>query len=57
LEVVDRGVERAFLAASPDTGACTYCDYRPVCGPAEEKRAAKKNPGSLADLIALRGLP
>jgi ATP-dependent helicase/nuclease subunit B len=57
LEVIDRGVERAFLAASPDTGACTYCDYRPVCGPSEERRASKKNAGALADLIALRGLP
>ena len=57
LEVIDRGVERAFLAASPDNGACTYCDYRPVCGPSEERRAGKKNAGALADLIALRGLP
>jgi CRISPR/Cas system-associated exonuclease Cas4 (RecB family) len=57
LEVIDRGVERAFLAAAPDAGACTYCDYRPICGPAEEKRANKKHPGALADLIALRGLP
>jgi ATP-dependent helicase/nuclease subunit B len=57
LEVVDRGVELAFLAAAPDKGACTYCDYRMVCGPFEERRAAKKNAKALADLAALRGLP
>jgi ATP-dependent helicase/nuclease subunit B len=57
LEVIDRGVELGFLAASPDTGACDYCDYRPVCGPLEEKRAPKKNKGLLADLLALRDLP
>ena len=57
LEVIDRGVELGFLAASPDTGACDYCDYRAVCGPLEEKRATKKNKGLLADLLALRDLP
>ena len=57
LEVIDRGIEFAFLAASPDEGACEYCDFRPVCGPMEQKRAAKKNRGALADLQALRDLP
>ena len=57
LEVIDRGIELAFLAASPDEGACEYCDFRPVCGPMEQKRAAKKNRGALADLQALRDLP
>jgi hypothetical protein len=57
LEVIDRGVEFGFLAASPDRGACDYCDYRAVCGPLEEKRATRKNKGLLADLLALRDLP
>ena len=57
LEIVDRGVELGFLAASPEERACEYCDYRPVCGPLEEKRAGKKNKGALADLQALRELP
>jgi hypothetical protein len=55
--VIDRGVELGFLAASPDEGACAYCDYRPVCGPMEERRATRKNRGLLADLLALRDLP
>jgi ATP-dependent helicase/nuclease subunit B len=57
LEVIDRGVELGFLAASPDAGACAYCDYRPVCGPLEERRAIRKNRGHLADLLSLRELP
>ena len=57
LEVIDRGVELAFLAASPARGACEYRDYRTVCGSLEEKRAGKKNKGLLADLLALRDLP
>ena len=57
LEIVDRAVELGFLAACPDTGACAWCDYRAVCGPQEERRAAKKNPRALADLLALRDLP
>ena len=57
LEVVDRAIELAFLAASPDEKACEYCDYRPVCGPLEETRARRKNKSALADLLALRDLP
>jgi ATP-dependent helicase/nuclease subunit B len=57
LEIVDRGIELGFLAASPEERACEYCDYRPVCGPLEERRARTKNKGALADLQALRDLP
>jgi CRISPR/Cas system-associated exonuclease Cas4 (RecB family) len=57
LEVIDRAIELAFLAASPDERACEYCNYRPVCGPLEETRARRKNKGALADLLALRDLP
>jgi hypothetical protein len=57
LEIVDRGVELAFLAAAPGAGACTFCDYRMVCGPFEERRAGKKNKGAMGDLLALRDLP
>jgi CRISPR/Cas system-associated exonuclease Cas4 (RecB family) len=57
LEIVDRGIELGFLAASPDEGACGYCDFRPVCGPLEERRAKKKNASAVADLKELRDLP
>ena len=38
LEIIDRAVESGFLAAAPDERACTWCDFRPVCGPREEER-------------------
>jgi hypothetical protein len=31
-----------FLPALPREGACARCDYRPVCGPLEEKRSGRK---------------
>jgi ATP-dependent helicase/nuclease subunit B len=57
LEIVNRGIELGFLAASPDAGACEYCDCRPVCGPLEQRRAVNKQADKLADLIELRRLP
>ncbi len=44
LEIVDRAIELGFLPAAPDEGACNWCDFRPVCGPYEEKRVANKVP-------------
>ena len=49
LEIVDRAVEQGFLAAAPAERACTWCDFRPVCGPREEERAARKAQDRLAD--------
>jgi ATP-dependent helicase/nuclease subunit B len=59
LEIIDRAIELGFLAAVPAEGACRYCDFRPVCGPAEERRTERKNSRDklLADLLALRELP
>ena len=57
LEIVDRAVELGFLPAAPAEGACTWCDFRPVCGPYEQKRVANKSPEKLGDLLALRGKP
>jgi CRISPR/Cas system-associated exonuclease Cas4 (RecB family) len=58
LEIVDRSVETGFLPAAPDpdTSPCRWCDFRPVCGPREEERTARKAADRLADLTALRGL-
>lgn len=56
LEIVDRAIETGFLAASPGDRACTWCDFRPVCGPREEERAARKLRDRLADLDALRSM-
>jgi hypothetical protein len=56
LEIVDRAIERGFLVAAPGERACTWCNFRPVCGPREEDRVADKHQQPIADLIALRGM-
>jgi hypothetical protein len=58
LEIVDRAVELGFLPAAPAERACSWCDFRPVCGPHEEQRIARCKPREkLGDLDALRGKP
>lgn len=37
-DAVGDALERGFLPAAPDEGACRWCDYQPVCGPHEELR-------------------
>jgi hypothetical protein len=56
LATIDRAVERGFLAAAPAERACTWCDFRPVCGPREEERVNRKKRDQLADLEALRSM-
>ena len=57
LEIVDRAVELGFLPAAPDERACTWCDFRPVCGPDERARTQGKMQDKLGDVEALRDLP
>lgn len=57
LEVVDRAIERGFLAASPTEEACGRCDFRCVCGPDVFRRVQRKPQDKLADLDALRSRP
>jgi CRISPR/Cas system-associated exonuclease Cas4 (RecB family) len=40
---IDLSIEQGFLPPAPQKDACGNCDYRPVCGPYEERRFAKKN--------------
>jgi CRISPR/Cas system-associated exonuclease Cas4 (RecB family) len=54
LTIVDRAIERGLLPAAPAKDACRWCDFRPVCGPDEERRVASKPASLLADLAALR---
>jgi len=56
LAIIDRAVEMGFLPAAPAERACTWCDFRSVCGPREEERTARKAPDKLADLKALRAM-
>ncbi len=56
LEVIDRGIDEGRVVRAPQAGACQWCDFRPVCGPNEERRVGKKIK-SLADLQELRSRP
>ena len=57
LEIVDRAIDLGFLPAAPSSGACTWCDFRSVCGPHEEQRVRRKAADRLGDLLMLRGMP
>ena len=58
LEIIDRAIETGFLAPAPVEKACTWCDFRPVCGPAAERRISRfKSHEPLADLLELRSKP
>jgi ATP-dependent helicase/nuclease subunit B len=57
LEIIDRAIELGFLPAAPADRACTWCDFRPVCGPGEPRRVANKPAEKLGDLEALRERP
>lgn len=56
LSMIDRAVEIGFLPAAPADRACTWCDFRPVCGPREEERVRRKAADQLADLTSLRSM-
>ena len=47
---------RASSPPRPAERACTWCDFRPVCGPREEERVKRKAKDRLADLEALRSM-
>jgi CRISPR/Cas system-associated exonuclease Cas4 (RecB family) len=53
-ETIGNALAEGFLPAAPAPGACTYCEYRPVCGPYEETRLGKKSPERLLRLRMLR---
>lgn len=58
LEIIDRAIEVGFLAPVPREKACSWCDFRPVCGPTAEHRISRyKSPEPLADLLELRRRP
>jgi CRISPR/Cas system-associated exonuclease Cas4 (RecB family) len=57
MSLIDGEIARGFLPAAPKTGACASCDYRPLCGPNEERRTARKHPDALEALQQLRNMP
>jgi CRISPR/Cas system-associated exonuclease Cas4 (RecB family) len=57
LASIDRAIDAGFLPPAPRPRACDICDFRVVCGPAEERRAQAKDRAPLAPLLALRDTP
>ena len=57
MSLIDGEIERGFLPAAPHRDACAMCDYRPICGPNEERRISRKAPGELDRLQKLRNMP
>lgn len=59
VETIDRALRDGFLPAAPVDRACTYCDYRSVCGPYENVRLRRKPTDrlSLQALTRLRSMP
>jgi ATP-dependent helicase/nuclease subunit B len=50
-------VEQGFFPAAPAKDECKYCDFRPICGPYEERRTKRKQREPLAQLQRLRETP
>lgn len=57
LTAVDSSIRESFLPAAPREQACSYCDYRLICGPYEELRIQRKVVTPLKDLQRIRKLP
>ncbi len=56
---IDASIAQGFLPPVPQKNACEICDYRPVCGPYEELRAARykdRRDERLEPLIEIRGM-
>jgi len=58
LKNIDGAIETGFLPPAPQKDACSQCDYRPVCGPYEERRCTKKDRRDerLEPLTEIRGM-
>lgn len=54
LELIDHAIGEGFLPAAPREQACTWCDYRLVCGPFEQMRVKRKKKEQLVTLGKLR---
>lgn len=54
LAIVDHAIEEGRLPAAPADEACTWCDFRPVCGPSAQFVPRRKDPRPLAELTLLR---
>jgi hypothetical protein len=57
MSLIDGEIDRGFLPAAPQSGACAMCDYLAICGPNEERRTARKRRDALEALQDLRNIP
>jgi RecB family exonuclease len=57
IDIIDESLLQGFLPAAPRTDACTYCDYKIVCGPYEQGRVLRKQSDRLRLLEQLRNIP
>jgi RecB family exonuclease len=57
IELIDNSLAQGFIPAAPRAEACTYCDYRIICGPYEEARIQRKKTDRLRLLEQLRSIP
>jgi RecB family exonuclease len=57
LTIIDRAIELGFLPAAPAERACTWCDFRSICGPDAARQIARKPAEQLGDLVSLRSMP
>jgi CRISPR/Cas system-associated exonuclease Cas4 (RecB family) len=56
-DTIGDALDQGFLPAAPAKDECTWCDYRPVCGPYEEQRTKPKPKARLEKLVQLRKRP
>jgi len=56
-QTIDDAIASGALPPAPRHDACAYCDFRPVCGPHEERRVRVKQGALLEKLLALRQEP
>jgi RecB family exonuclease len=57
IDIIDESLHQGFLPAAPRADACTYCDYKIVCGPYEPIRTQHKKTDRLRLLEQLRSIP
>ena len=58
LRNIDGSISSGFLPPYPEKDACSYCDYRIVCGPYEERRTLREKDARderLQPLFEIRG--
>ena len=55
-ETIGQAIALPYLPAAPTKDECSLCEYRPVCGPHEERRVRRKAK-KLEALLALREAP